>query len=107
TVAMAGPADPATGEIIAPSVRTLAEAADFRFTELTDEVQDYGWRVSVPLAFERSSLELSGGYRHTRQARTYQQIQYTLGVFGMDDRSILGRPLGEVFADDVILNPAN
>lgn len=106
-VAMAGPADPVTGAILTPAVRTLAEAADFRFTELDDQVEDYGWTVAAPFHFGESFLELSGGYRHTRQARDYEQIQYTLGVFRVGDRGLLSRPLGEVFSDQAILDPAN
>lgn len=106
-VALAGPADPQSGKILAPAVRTVAEAADYRFTELDDQVQDHGWEVRWPLYFEDSFLELSGGYRHTRQARTYEQVQFTLGVFRVDDRATLGLPLGEVFSDGMIMNPLN
>ncbi|HEX7035927.1 MAG TPA: TonB-dependent receptor [Pseudomonadales bacterium] len=106
-VAMAGPADPVTGEILKPAVRMLAEAADFRFTELDDRVEDYGWAVKAPLRFGESLFELSGGYRHTRQARDYRQIQYTLGVFRVGDPGLLSSPLGDVFSDEAILDPAN
>lgn len=106
-VARQGRADPATGEILDPAVRTVSEAADYRFTNLDDEVQDYGWTAVLPVYMNDSFLEVSGGYRHTRQARTYEQTQFTLGLFGVEDQSILQGPLGEVFGDAVIDNPAN
>ncbi|MFW6093342.1 MAG: TonB-dependent receptor domain-containing protein [Pseudomonadota bacterium] len=107
TVAREGRADPATGEIATPAVRTVAEAADYRFTNLDDELEDYGWDVAVPVYFEDAFLEISGGWRHSRQARAYRQVQFTLGLFGIDDPARLAAPMGEVFADDMILDPAN
>lgn len=101
-VALQGNADPATGEVLNPAVRTVSEAADYRFTTLEDEVQDYGWQLNVPVFLDDSFLELSGGYRHTRQARDYQQTQFTLGLFSVTDQAILQQPLGDVFSDAVI-----
>ncbi len=106
-VARDGRADPLTGEIADPAVRTVAEGADYRFTDLADEVEDYGWTLSLPLYFDRSFLEVSGGYRHTAQARSYEQVQFTLGLFGIDDPTTLQGPLSEVFSDAVITDPDN
>ncbi|MFU8815437.1 MAG: TonB-dependent receptor domain-containing protein [Pseudomonadales bacterium] len=106
-VAMEGRSDLLTGRIQNPVVRTVAEAADYRFTELNDEVQDYGWTVMAPWSFGDSYVELSGGYQHTRQARIYEQVQFALGLFGVQDQAVRALPLGEVFADSTITNPRN
>lgn len=97
-----GSADPLTGNIIDPSVRTIAEAADYRFTDLDDEMQDVGWKVVLPVSMDNAFLELSGGYRHSRQARNYEQTQFTLGLFNVSDQALLQGPLGDVFSDAVI-----
>jgi outer membrane receptor protein involved in Fe transport len=106
-VSRAGPADPTTGVILEPAVRAVSEAADYRFTELDDEVLDHGWAVTLPMYFDNAFLELSGGYRHTRQARTYEQTQLTIGLFGVGDPALLRSPLGDVFSDAAITDPAN
>lgn len=106
-VSLDGPADPNSGIVTEPSVRAVANAADYRFTKLHDQLQDYGWTVKLPLEVGDTSLSLSGGYRHTRQARTYQQVQFTLGLFGISDVAILQEPLSTVFSDAVITDPNN
>jgi outer membrane receptor protein involved in Fe transport len=106
-IAREGASDLVTGEIADPVVRTVAEAADYRFTELEDEVLDYGWAVMLPWYFDSSYLELSGGYQHTRQARTYDQVQFALGLFGVADQATRGLPLSEVFSDANILSQDN
>ncbi len=107
TVSREGLADPDTGVVTDPVVRTVAEAADFRFTKLHDRLEDYGWQLVMPLDLGDTRLSLSGGYRHTRQVRTYEQTEFTLGLFGTDDPSILAQPLGDVFSDAVITDPNN
>jgi outer membrane receptor protein involved in Fe transport len=106
-VSREGRSDLVTGEIIDPAVRPVAEAADYRFTELDDEVLDYGWAVMLPWYFDSSYLELSTGYQHTRQARTYEQVQFALGLFGVEDQATRSLPLSEVFSDQNITNPGN
>ncbi len=107
TVALAGPADPTRGVVTDLAVRTVSNAADFRFTKLHDRVDDEGWKVVLPLKIGDSSLSLSGGYRFTRQFRTYEQTQLTLGLFGVGDQALLGEPLSTVFSDEAITDPSN
>ena len=90
-----------------PQVVFSSEAADYRFTDLDDEVQHHGWELSVPFFMGDNFVELSGGFAHIRQARDYRQIQFALGPLSVDETETLSRPLGEVFSDEVITNPAN
>lgn len=48
--------DPATGEVLSSTVRTGTNSADYRFTELEDEVRNYGWSSTLPLTFASSTL---------------------------------------------------
>jgi len=107
SISLEGDTDLETGFMANPRVRTVAEAADYRFTELDDEIEDYGWKVTAPFYFDSVFLEIMGGFRHTRQNRTYEQTQFALGLFGVADQAIRGLPLGEVFSDAVITDPAN
>ncbi len=95
--------DRSTGEVLSESVRLTSSAADYRFTDLDDEVDNYGWSLSVPVDFDQSFLELSGGWAHAQKARTYKQSQFSLGYLGVSDQSVLQGSLDEVFSDENIM----
>ncbi|WP_066964328.1 TonB-dependent receptor domain-containing protein [Microbulbifer sp. Q7] len=97
----------AQGETLASSVSTGVNSSGFRFTELEDQVLNYGWSTALPLVFSRSTLELSGGFARTEKARTYKQTEFRLGVLSADDAGSLGGSLGDVFGDSQVTNPDN
>jgi TonB-dependent receptor len=99
--------DPATGAVQSETVLRDATAADFRFTDLNDEVINHGWSASLPIEFRRNQLVLSGGYNHVRKARTYRQSQFSIGALAVADPSILRGPLNQVLSDENILDPDN
>lgn len=94
--------DPVTGAVQSESVRLTSSAADFRFTDLDDEVENYGWAGMVPLEWGSSYIELSGGGDHAQKARTYRQTQFSLGYLNVADASILQGSLDDVFSDENI-----
>ena len=81
-----------------PQVVQSSEAANFRFTELDDDVLNHGWEVKAPFYTKRLTLEVSGGYNHRRQDRVYVQSQFNLGPLDVASLSTLRGPLGEVFS---------
>lgn len=95
--------DPVTGEVLTEAVQLSSAAGDFRFTELEDLVEHYGWQGMVPLSFGSNHVELSGGWDHAQKARTYKQTQFSLGFLSVEDQSVLEGPLDEVFSDANIL----
>ena len=95
--------DRVSGAVLSESVRLTSSAADYRFTDLDDEVDNYGWSAALPLQLEDSFVEISGGYDHAQKARTYQQSQFSLGYLGVSDSSVLDGTLGDVFSDENIL----
>lgn len=99
--------DPETAEVLSSAVALTSQAADYRFTNLDDEVVNHGWAVTLPFERGRSVFELKGGYDHARKARTYRQSQFSLGALSVGDPSALRGPLDEVFSDENILDPAN
>ena len=107
TVAGVTTSDPLTGEVITSAVDLDTRAAVFRFTDLEDRVENGGWSWSIPFQSETSSIEVSGGYEWSTKARVYAQQQFSVGSFGVESPSVLQGPLGEVFSDTNILNPAN
>jgi TonB-dependent receptor len=95
--------DSVTGAVISESVRLGSSAADFRFTNLNDEVDNYGWGATLPLEFANSYVELSAGWAHARKARDYWQAQFSIGYLNVADPSVLQGSLDEVFSDRNIL----
>jgi TonB-dependent receptor len=95
--------DVATGAVLTEAVQLSSAAGDWRFTDLQDEVEDYGWSAMIPLEFGNNYVEVSGGGGNSQKARVYQQSQFSLGFLGVEDQSVLEGPLNEVFSDDNIL----
>jgi TonB-dependent receptor len=98
--------DPVSGAVQSEFVRLTSSAADYRFTDLDDEVDHYGWSAMMPLEFAGSYIEVSGGYDHARKARTYKQTQLSLGFLGVEDQSVLEGSLNDVFSDENIFGDA-
>ncbi|HAK50429.1 MAG TPA: hypothetical protein DCM54_00775 [Gammaproteobacteria bacterium] len=81
--------------------------ADYRFTDLEDEVINFGGTLTLPLEFTNAIAEIKGGWTHTQKIRIYRQTQFGLSVQGVSDQSVLEGPLGSVFSDANITNPLN
>ncbi len=99
--------DPVTGAVLDSAVNTGSSVADFRFTELDDEVLNYGWMGILPFYWGRAFVEISLGGEHARKLRTYRQSQFSLGPLSVADPTILQGGLDEAFSDANIINPAN
>lgn len=99
--------DPQSAEVLGSAVSLTSQAADYRFTDLDDEVVNHGWAVTLPVEAGRSVFELKGGYDHSQKARTYRQSQFSLGALNVADPSVLQGTLDDVFSDENILDPAN
>jgi len=96
-----------TGAVESASVNLSSSAADFRFTQLDDDVTSYRWQAVLPIETARSIIELSAGAEHGQKSRTYRQAQFGLGPLQVDVPSVLTGPLGTVFSDTNVTNPAN
>lgn len=97
---------PDTAAVITEILSLQSNAADYRFTNLEDRVEDTGWDITWPIEFGASKLELKGGTRHSQKARSYRQVQFGLGAVSAS-LPVRTAPLEQVFSDASILNPAN
>jgi TonB-dependent receptor len=109
TVAAVDAVDPTSGSVLSTSVRPNATAAEFRFTDLTDEVRSYGWQLTRPFTFRDNQLvgSLFGGWSYYEKGRSYIQTQLGLGTTNSAAAPILVGTPTDVFTDANILNPAN
>jgi TonB-dependent receptor len=105
--------DPANGDLLSTSIRASGSAADYRFTDLEDDVETYGWDLSKPFTFDHWDVEVSGGWDYSRKGRGYLQTQLQLGSTSAPLSALTGGPdaaltnPADVFTDDNITNPAN
>ncbi len=100
--------DPTTGETLASRVRSVNNAAEFRFGDLIDEVENWGGEISVPFTGAGYDLELSAGGSYTRKGRSYEQTVLGLGptVNNVNfDNEIADGAISDVFSDDNLNNP--
>ncbi|TAK52876.1 MAG: hypothetical protein EPO25_12575 [Gammaproteobacteria bacterium] len=109
TVSAVDSVDPATGLVLGTAIRSTSSAADFRFTDLRDEVQSYGWKLERPFDFPNRELTgtISGGWDYYQKGRGYLQTQFGLGTVTSGALGILAGTPGQVFSDANILDPAN
>ena len=99
--------DPVTSAVTGSNVIRDSAAADYRFTDLEDDVINHGGKITWPIETSNSTIILSGGWEYTEKVRTYRQSQFALGALAVENISVLQGPLGSVFSDANITNPAN
>lgn len=87
------------------TVNRNSSSADYRFTDLEDEVESYGWEVSMPFSTMDWTANLSAGMDYWQKSRVYRQTQLSLGT--VDTDADLVGPLDKVYSDSNILNPDN
>jgi TonB-dependent receptor len=99
--------NPLTGEVLTSAVSIDSGAADYRFTELDDDMTNYRWQAMLPVATNRMTMEFSAGAEHVEKLRQYRQTQFSLGALRVADPAVLSGPLGSVFSDSNITNLGN
>ncbi len=97
------------GVVQSSAVSIGSTSADYRFTELRDEVEDAGWSVNLPLDWGRSYIELGGGAAHNQKARVYKQTEFLFGYGSESPSESFEGPFDVVFGDerlfDTVPNP--
>lgn len=109
TISAVDSVDPETGAVLGTSLRSTSSAADFRFTDLEDEVTSYGGVFERPFEFASKNLvgTLSGGWDYYEKGRSYVQTQLALGTTTSSAVDILAGTPESVLTDDNILDPDN
>jgi TonB-dependent receptor len=97
--------DPVTGDLIRTAVRRNASAADYRYTDLEDQVDSSGWDLMKPLTWGNADIEFSIGQDVAQKARNYTQTQFNLGTTTAAASPILVGTPDQVFTDENLLNP--
>ncbi len=96
-----------TAEVLTSSVTISNSAANYLFTDLNDEVIDYGWQFIWPITTASSTIEISGGTARSQKVRRYAQSQFTLGPLSVANPATLAGGIADVFSDANITSAAN
>lgn len=101
--------DPTTGEVITSALSGAnSSAVTYRFSELYDFVDGNGFKLTMPIEWNKWEVNLSGGTDYWQKSRTYLQKQFSLGSLQLSGNDqLLFADLGEVLSDENILDPAN
>jgi TonB-dependent receptor len=95
------------GQVTTSQIRPTASSADYRFSELEDDVVSHGWELTVPLYLGDFDVTVLGGYDYVRKGRFYTQYSFGLGGSGTAFQTIAVGTPSEVFSDTNVLNTAN
>ncbi len=87
------------------SIRATSTAAEFRYSDLSDEIETYGWDLMVPYFRDNFSVEFSGGYDYLYKSRNYRQTSLGVGSSLSGFNLISTNLPSVVFSDAHILNP--
>ena len=97
--------DAATGRVTQFRVRSSGTAADYRFSDLTDDALSYGSDFTVPLLAGNWDLEFGGGYDYSRKVRQYRQTSLGLGSTTAAFATLTDLETSEVFSDTNLSDP--
>ena len=95
------------GNVLSTRVRPSGTAANFRFSELDDDLETWGSDFTLPARAGAWDIELATGYDYVRKARAYEQISVGVGSTAPAFNAISEGPPSEVFSDANLLNPDN
>ena len=85
-------------------VRSSGTAADYRFSDLRDDVESSGWDLVLPITFGATEIEMSGGADFTSKLRNYKQTSLGIGSTRDAFRAVSSDRPSEVFSDRNISN---
>jgi len=96
------------GNVLSSTIDANLALADYRFTELNDNVDSSGIKVTYPVYTNSWVINLEGGADNWLKTRTYEQLQFSLGSSAFTDSSpLLDGNIGDVLSDENISNPDN
>jgi len=95
--------DPLTGIASSSSVKALTKA-NYRFTDLEDELESSGFVAMLPIDFKDFHLEVSGGSDYWQKVRTYKQLQFSLDSTISGGDPLLSQDFNTLYSDSNINN---
>lgn len=96
-------ADPVTGETITSTVGSDdRNSAQYRFSDLNDYVESYGWKLAYPFELGSMYIKLTAGNEYWEKVRYFEQLRFNLGSRAQGNTAVFSGPLGGIYADQNI-----
>ncbi|WP_440874488.1 TonB-dependent receptor domain-containing protein [Thalassotalea sp. PLHSN55] len=86
------------------SLRNANTAVRYTFQDLNDEVENYGYNVSLPLYYKNFDIELKTGADFITKSRDAFARRLDVNTLVFDGLDFSGDKLNDILTDDVILN---
>jgi len=86
------------------SLRKASTSTRYTFQDLDDEVENYGYNLSLPLAFSGIEVELKFGGDFVKKSREAFARRVDINTLALSDLDLTGSQLNTILTDDVILN---
>ena len=100
--------DPITGEAIDRFLNINESTVEYRFTNLDDRVESYGYELMFPLEEDQFTVDFSFGWDYVRKARSFRQLDLNLGSTNAALTNTISpnATVVDVFSDENIRNEA-
>lgn len=98
--------DTQTAKVLSETVGNFSSAATYRFTELRDIVDSWGWDGSIPFEHGAFDFTVSGGAEISKKTRTFETLQMFIDTKDTPVAALNGS-LNSVFSSANVRNPDN
>lgn len=88
------------------TLRKATTATRYSFQNLDDEVENYGYNMSMPFAFSNTEVELKFGGNFIKKSREAFARRLDINTLAFKDLDMTGYQLNTILTDDVMLNHA-
>ena len=92
-----------SGEVTGVRIASSQRMLNTRYTDLKDEVESSGFDIKLPIEAGDWVIELSGGGKFDTKARTYEQLDLSVGTTANID-PILTSSISETLSDENLTN---
>ncbi|OUS25361.1 TonB-dependent receptor [Thalassotalea sp. 42_200_T64] len=86
------------------SLRRATTASRYTFQDLNDDVENWGFNLSLPLTFGRSEIELKAGGNFVDKTRDAMARRIDVNTLAFDDADLSGSMVNDILTDELILN---
>ena len=86
------------------SLRKATTASRYSFQNLDDNVENYGFNVSLPLMLAGSEIELTAGGNFVEKSRDAMARRIDVNTLAFDNLDLTGYQMNKILTEDIMLN---
>jgi len=86
------------------SLRKATTASRYTFQDLNDDVENWGYNLSLPIMLENTEIELKAGGDFIEKSRDAFARRIDINTLAFDSLDLSGHQMNDILTQDVILN---